>query len=228
MSDMNRRSMLQCALLLVGAAMVPGSVEALAAAAKAAKPKLDKPRVALLTAVADTIVPKTDTPGAVEVGVPQLIETLIGAWASPERRAALVGALDKIDALAREQKGKPFAELSAEERLAVLMPHDAAALKAPPKEATPPTTVHIGKAQTTMDPQVGRARQMPSQSVMDRFAPKFTDPGYGKLKELIVVGYYSTEAALTTELRYEHNPGAWEPSLPITPDTRPWGGTALI
>ncbi len=227
MLNLDRRSMLQHALALAGATLLPGAPEALAAAAKAAKRQLDAPRYALLTAVADTIVPKTDTPGAVDVGVPQLVDALLGTWASPERRTAMLAALDKIDAAAKDKHGKPFAALTSIEREAVLVPYDEAALKAPPK-APEPSTLAVGAAPTTVDPNYGRPKQEPSQSTMERMAPRFADPGYGKLKELIVVGYYCTEAALTTELRYEHDPGAWEPSIPITPATRPWGGNALV
>lgn len=227
MLSVDRRSMLQQALLLVGAALVPGGAEALAAAAKSGKRQLGAPDYALLTALADTIVPKTDTPGAVEVGVPQTVDALLGTWASPARRTALLGALHKIDALAQAQHGKAFAALTVAEREAVLTPHDAAALKAPPK-APESTTIALGAAPTPVDPNYGRTKQQPAQSTMERMAPRFADPGYGKLKELIVVSYYCTEAALTTELRYEHDPGAWEPSIPLTPTTRPWGGNALI
>lgn len=228
MMNLDRRSMLQQALLLVGAVTVPGGAQALAAAAKSTNRQLDAPRYALLTALADTIIPKTSTPGAVDVGVPQLVDALLGTWAAPTRRASLLGALDKIDSLARGQRGKLFADLSPAEREAVLIPHDAAALKALPKTAAPPPTVTTGATQTTMDPQLGRARQTPGPSIIEKMGPRYTDPAYAKLKELIVVGYYCTEAALTSELRYEHDPGAWEPSIPLTPDTRAWGGNALI
>ena len=228
MLNLDRRSLLQQALLLVGATVVPGSVEALAASAKSAKRQLDGPRYALLTALADTILPKTDTPGAVEVGVPQLVDALLGTWASPSRRAQILDALDRVDALSREKHQRPFADLDPVARLALLTPHDAAALKTVAAPPPPPPTVPVGAAPATVDPNHGRARQEPSQSVMERMAPRFADPGYGKLKELIVIGYYTTETALTQELVYEHNPGVWEPSTPITPDTRPWGGNALV
>jgi hypothetical protein len=223
---MDRRNLLQQALLLVGASLLPGSAEALAAAVTSGKRQLDTKHYALLTALADTIVPKTDTPGALEAGVPQLVDALLGTWASPERRVMIVGALDKIDALAIEKHKRSFTDLAAADREALLIPHDAAALKPPP--VTPPPTIPVGAAPTTVDPNYGRPKQEAPQSARDRLSPRFADPGYGKLKELIVVGYYCSEAALTSELRYEHNPGAWEPSIPVTPATRPWGGNALI
>lgn len=214
----DRRALLQRALLLVGAAALPGGTQALAAAAKSAKRQLDAPHYALLTAVADTIVPKTDTPGAVEVGVPKYVDALLGTWASPQRRTEITGALDVIDRLAREKHGRGFAQLAAEERLAVLTPHDIAALK--PAAAAP----------TKVDPKVGRAKQEPVQtrSLPSMMNPSYADPGYGKLKELVVVVFYYSETALTHDLAYEHAPGAWEPSTPLTPTTRPWGGAGLV
>ena len=58
--------------------------------------------------------------------------------------------------------------------------------------------------------------------------PRVADPGYGKLKELIVVLYYYSEPALTKELTYEHAPGEWQPSIPLTPETRAAGGFGLF
>lgn len=214
----DRRALLQRALLLVGAAALPGGTQALAAAAKSAKRQLDAPHYALLTAVADTIVPKTDTPGAVEAGVPQYVDALLGAWATPQRKAEILGALDTIDRLARAKHGRGFAQLTPAEREAVLAPHDIAALKPAP---APPTQ---------MDPQTGRAKQEPVQtrSVSAMMSPRYADPGYGKLKELVVTVFYYSETALTHDLSYEHTPGAWEPSTPLTPTTRPWGGAGLV
>lgn len=229
-TGMDRRALLQRAMILAGAAALPGGSEAIAAAVKSGKGALDPAHFALLSAVADTIVPKTDTPGAVDVGVPKQLDAILAAWATPQHRAEMIGALDTIDRLAQQKHQRGFAKLTPEERLAVLAPHDADALKAappPPKPAA--AAVPVGGAATTVDPQVGRAKQEPTQtSIAKLMAPRFADPGYGKLKELIVVLYYYSEPALTSELAYEHNPGVWEPSMPITPATRPWGGNSLI
>ena len=227
MSSFDRRSLLQRAAVIAGTALTPGlSIEAFAAQTKAVKRFLDAPRFALLTAVADTIVPKTATPGAVDVGVPKLFDGLLRTWAMPARRAALIAALDEIDVLAKAKFQTSFAALAPAQRLEVLTPHDAASLKhAPP---TPPPAVPVGAAPTTVDPNYGRGKQEPPQTMMEKMGPRFSNPGYGKLKELIVVLYYISEPALNSELAYVHAPGEWQPSIPITPDTRPWGGVGSV
>ncbi|MDE2597509.1 MAG: gluconate 2-dehydrogenase subunit 3 family protein [Sphingomonadales bacterium] len=177
MNGLDRRSLLEGIAVLVGAAALPAS--ALAAPRKGRR-LLDARTTALLAAVADTIIPRTDTPGAVDVGVPARFDALLRDWASPPSRTALTGALAAIDAAAG---ARGFAALSPTARHDLLSAHDRA-----------------------------QAR----------------DPGYGRLKGLIVQLYYYSEPGCTQELRYEHAPGAWVPSMPITPETRAWGGAALM
>jgi hypothetical protein len=225
-SGMDRRALLQRALVLAGVAILPGGAEALAAAAAGDKRQLEPARYALLTAVADTIVPRTATPGALDAGVPEKLDALLGAWAAPKRRAELVGALDTIERLAQDKHQRGFAALTPAERAAVLGPHDAAALRPAPPTREP--AVPVGAAPTTVDPNYGKPKQEPVQTMSQRMSPRFADAGYGKLKELVVVLFYYSEAALTHDLAYEHAPGAWQPSIPITAATRPSGGVGSI
>lgn len=238
--DINRRDMLGRAMFLLGAATLP--LDGLfAATAEGSTLFLSAPRFALLGAVADTIVPRTDTPGATDVGVPALFDGMLRDWAGPDHRNALIEALDRIDALARTQHGRPFVALDPQNRTTLLAAHDIAALKpaaataAPPAAASPPVVV---------DPNHGRPRQEPVQTPVQGQAPAkaektgesaafilgpvVVDPGYQKLKELIVTLYYYSEPALTQELVYEHSPGAWQPSVPVTPGMRASGGASLF
>jgi gluconate 2-dehydrogenase gamma chain len=48
------------------------------------------------------------------------------------------------------------------------------------------------------------------------------DPGYLRLKDLVLVTYYLSEPGATQELRYEPVPGAWEASVPLGLDRRAW------
>jgi gluconate 2-dehydrogenase gamma chain len=202
----DRRDLMRHALLLVGATVaLPFGAEALAKAV--AKPKakrfLSPAMFAVLGAVADTIVPKTDTVGALDVDVPAKVDAMFTNWASGTRRAEMSQALVKIDQAAMAQTQKGFVALDAAQRKTLLSAYDIEALKpgkAPPKSVGNPFMAGVA----------------------------YSDPGYAKLKELIVVLYYISEPALTQELTYEHSPGAWQPSIPVTAATRPSGGASLI
>lgn len=178
MMPLDRRSLLDAVAVLIGAAALPGP--ALGAAAAAGPSLFDRTTRDLVTAVADTLLPRTDTPGAVDAGVPQTFEALLRDWASPARRAGCLGVLRAIDAQATSETGAAFVGLTPARRKTVLAAYDAERL--------------------------GR------------------DADYTMTRDLLVALYYLSEPGATQELRYEHAPGAWEPSIPLTAQTRAWAG----
>jgi gluconate 2-dehydrogenase gamma chain len=155
----------------------------------------------LMSAITDTIIPTSDTPGAVAVGVPRLLDGMLRDWASAARRTQLTGALAEIDALAMTADKKTFAALSPARRKAILVDHDKAALKPGP---APKEKLNALQAMMAGPPVAG--------------------PAYLKLKELVIALYYSSEIACSQELVYEHVPGKFSPSIPVTPETRPFAG----
>lgn len=203
---LNRRSLMARALMLMGASMTPSLIdEALAAPRKKAKRILSPAQFKTLSAVADTIVPKTDTPGAVETGVAASLDGLLANWASASTRKLLIGAITDIDGLAKTLGKKSFAALTPAARLSALTDFDKAALKPVPRK----------------DKLTGLAAMMGPPSV--------ANAGYALLKDLIVSLHYASEAALTRgELVYEHVPGEWQPSLKITPGMRPFASVGLL
>lgn len=200
LANLNRRTLMTQIALLIGATAIPADAFA-AIAKRGTKRFLSPAQFSLLTAVADTIIPVTDTPGAVAVGVPRLLDGMLANWASAKSRALLTGALTEIEALAMSNDEMDFAALSPDRRKALLVEHDKAALKPGP----PRTEKLSGLAAMTAPPPVA-------------------NPGYFKLKDLTIALYYASEVALTKELIYEHVPGQWVPSMKITPETRPFAG----
>ena len=75
---------------------------------------------ATLVAAVDAIMPATDTPGAVEAGVPQFIDRTLAAWSDPADAARLRAGLGNLNERARAAGGASFAALSPAQRTAVL------------------------------------------------------------------------------------------------------------
>lgn len=193
---LDRRAMLASMAALLGASMLPP--EALAAPARPAR-FLPRARFALLSAVADTILPTTDTPGALVADVPARLDAMLKDWAAPATRDEINGALDRIDAAASAAKGRSFAALSKPEQAEVLRAHDAASLKAAPRaDGSKPKLFDFGAIPL--------------------------DPGYKRLKSLVINLYYFSPVATETELAYDHVPGQFEPSITLTPTSRPYLG----
>jgi gluconate 2-dehydrogenase gamma chain len=202
-ASLDRRALLQRMALLLGATAIPAEV--LAAPKRAAKRFLAAPQFALLSAIADTMIPVTDTPGALQVGVPAKLDGMLGAWASAKTKEMIVGAMAGINAEAKAKGAKSFVALSAAKRLELLKAHDIAALKPGPKPA-----IKLS----------GLAAMVGGTPVVN--------PGYRKLKELVIALYYGSEIASTKELVYEHNPGTFVPSIKITAESRPFAGVGGI
>ncbi len=197
MVDIERRTLLSHLAMLLGVTSLPA--DAFAAPKGPAKKRFLAPaQFQLLTALADTIIPATDTPGAIAAGVPSKLDRMLLNWASAETRAKIISAITSLNAAALAQKKKGFAALTAAERKAVLTGHDAAALKSVPPPPNAPKLIFFTQ-----------------QSYV-------VDPGYLALKGLVINLYYSSQIGMTKELIYEHNPGKFQPSIKTTAATRPW------
>ena len=70
-----------------------------------AGPRLTAAHAAIAGAVADRILPRTDTPGAADVGVPAFIDRLYGEFMTPAERQMLTDGLNAVDAAARSAHG---------------------------------------------------------------------------------------------------------------------------
>lgn len=75
---------------------------------------------ALLSAIADTLLPKSSTPGAAELKVPEFVARMIDDCATKEDQLKWTGGANKFDAEIEKSSGKSFSELNADERLKAL------------------------------------------------------------------------------------------------------------
>lgn len=80
---------------------------------------------ALVTGIADTILPRSDTPGASDVGVVDWVNLIVAEYYADDVRAGFIQGLDTIDAQVRASNGKPFSELSADLQQQVVAALDA-------------------------------------------------------------------------------------------------------
>jgi hypothetical protein len=75
---------------------------------------------ATLSSIADTLIPKTSTPGALELKVPEFMAKLIDDCQTKQDQEKWLAGMNKFFAEVKKKKGKSFTDLTAEERLKFL------------------------------------------------------------------------------------------------------------
>jgi len=87
---------------------------------------LSTTQLAQVRALADAILPRTEVPGALEVGAPEFVDLLLAEWYPADERAQLLAGLDALERKCRQAQGGAFAELEPAGRTAFLAVVDGA------------------------------------------------------------------------------------------------------
>ncbi|HET9330714.1 MAG TPA: gluconate 2-dehydrogenase subunit 3 family protein [Steroidobacteraceae bacterium] len=188
---MDRRQFIEQLAGLAGAmpglALLPG-LEALAHEAHARARtttglrSLDVDQDAIVTRIADILLPQTDTIGASAVGVNRFVDLLLSESMLDTQRQRFLAGLAAIDARCRERHGAAFAASSAALQEALVRELDQ----------------HLPAPSTNPAELAARER-----------APMTAETGYAQLKALTVLGYF-TSAAVTRLMNVPVIPGRFD------------------
>jgi gluconate 2-dehydrogenase gamma chain len=176
---LTRREAIQRAALFLGVALSPsllaGALQAQSGAAGATRgPRyLSAAQFAIAAAVAERILPRTDTPGAGDVGVPAFIDLMFGAYLTPEENALLAAGLAEVEQLSTQQYRRGFTQLTPAQQDELLG---------------------------------GLARA--SESKEKTF--------FHLIREVTVLGYFTSEPVGKNVLHYDPIPGRYEGCVPLS------------
>ena len=124
---MNRRDLIRTVGTAAALSILPRDAEAAWAriiGGERAAGGLGHSRMTLVSSLADTIIPRTDTPGATDVGVQDWVELIVTDYYRDDERDPFLAGLDDIDARCVREAGAPFAELSADARNTIMQALD--------------------------------------------------------------------------------------------------------
>lgn len=197
---MNRRDLLKRTSLLLGG-MITGSLARGIAAGeeslrKAAVSLFSDPQRRQVNLVAELIIPTTDTPGAIAAGVPDFIEMMVAEWYTETERGIFMRGLRELDDWCLQAHGADLLASNEEQQVAALQASEQAA---------------AGYSSGDIDVEAELSGQI------DENTPFFT-----KLKELTVIGYYTSEVGATQELAYSPMPMRYEGDIPLSDISRQW------
>jgi hypothetical protein len=141
----DRRELLKRVAYLMGGAISAPAVMSVLQGCSPKKPTgewtpsfLTPEQGAVVAAVAEIMIPRTDTPGAKDVGVPGFIDTILrDAYPKHDQERYLTG-LGQFDDQARKVHGKAFVEIEPQQQTALVREfHDAAINAAREEELAP-------------------------------------------------------------------------------------------
>ena len=133
LSDIDRRDLLKGIAIVLGAAISPGCQRAAQvplAQRRAGAPRWNVDQRAIAHRCADLIMPATDTPSALAVGVGEFMDYVTNVWLQPSELKELLAGLDGLQKAARNQFNADFVDLAEVDQVALLTQMEAAGASA--------------------------------------------------------------------------------------------------
>jgi hypothetical protein len=192
--------------------------------------------IALLGEVAETILPETSTPGAKAAGVGPFMALMVTDVYDPNEQKIFREGMRKLEEASRRMHNVSFLEATPQQRLALLEQLDreqhrymqarqeaqnarTAGLDADPAEEE----VQGGEAGDAYVPDQ-RQENTTSGDVSGAVAITESSPVhyFRMMKELALLGYFTSEIGYTQAMRYVESPGRFDPCVPYTPGEKAW------
>lgn len=142
---------------------------------------LNAHQFATVKAMAEMIIPRTDTPGASEAGVAEFIDLMLTEWYDEAERGRFFSGLANVDSRSHARFAKDFVDCSSHQQSDILT-------------ALGKTMVEERKENA---PRVRGRGAMPSNF-------------YAMFRYLTLTGYYTSEAGATQELHFEMIPDHYD------------------
>lgn len=195
---MKRRKALKNTALLGGSAVFSGTLLTLLQSCKEQarltwEPQfLSTDHAQLVSALVDTILPKTDTPGGLDVKVDILIDLIFAKTYGEEEQKRIVSELDQFNEKCKSKFGEVFCQLDAGQKKAILEEEEANS----PKFGGSVWGYPVGP-----QPSVGF---------------------YRAFKSLAIMGYCTSEEIGKDVLKYDPIPGVFKGCIPFSEVGKVW------
>jgi hypothetical protein len=189
--------------------------------------------IAFLDEIAETILPETKTPGAKAAKTGAFMALMVTDSYSPAEQKVFRDGMHKLDAATKKANNVSFMHATPAQRLAVLSAldheqmHEMDAREAAQRKskglATLPADETIAKPKT--DPNVPDAQNenVPVAAVNETEERHRNPVHYFRMmKELTLLGYFTSELGCTKAMRYVETPGRFDACLQYTPGEPAW------
>lgn len=235
---LNRREAIRrVSILLGGVAFVGGSslltaCERVSDGITGTPGKFSVEDIAFLDEIAETILPETKTPGAKAAKTGAFMGLMVTDVYSPDDQRVFRDGMRKVDEETRKAHGVGFMAATPAQRLAVLTVLDREQKvemdrrEAEDRKKRGLAPVRGGSGQPTGDAYLPdqRKENAPATDANPAAAVTGSPPAhyFRMMKELALLGYFTSEIGYTRAMRYEETPGRFDPCAPYTPGETSW------
>lgn len=224
-----REAILRVTIFLGGAGLVGGSAlltgcrdEAVHKEGEEAFTPFTPDEVAFLDEVADTILPETSTPGAKAAKTGAFMALIVTDSYSPRDQKVFREGMKTLDAASRKANGTSFVASTPKQRLTLLetvdreqkAQADARNEERKKKKAEALLTDQRKEASKTSDAPAAAITADPPAHY------------FRMIKELALLGYFTSEIGCKQAQRYVESPGRFDPCVPYKPGEKAWAGHA--
>jgi hypothetical protein len=158
-----------------------------------------------LNEVADTILPTTSSPGAKAANVGAFMAVMVRDCYLPQDQKVFVEGLQKLDDAAKKQAGSKFMDLTPEQRTKLLVALDA-------EQKT-----YTAQRDKAVAPELAKHKDD-----LDYEGPAMRNHYFRMMKELTLLGYFTSEIGATKALRYIAIPGHYDGCVPYKKGDKAW------
>jgi hypothetical protein len=160
--------------------------------------------VALLDEIAETILPETSTPGARAAKVGAFMALMVSEAYDDRTRQVFQQGLRQLEEACRHAHAVSFMQASAAQRLSLVEALDR-------------------EQHAVMEDRAPKRRVRAPAS-----APPSDEPAhyFRMMKELTLLGYFTSEVGCTKAMRYVESPGRFDPDVPYAPGDKSWASHA--
>ena len=198
---MERRELLKIIATFTGAAMIGGDLLLSGCKSDVAEaPSFSESTMSLLNEIGETIIPKTDTPGAKDANVAEVMKTVVTDCYTPESQAEFMKGIENIDKESKKRFSKKFMELSVKQREELLTGLEEEAKK------------YNDEQNKKDDPRREKLKKEDKEYDFVS-APRHY---YTMMKQLTLLAFFSSEAGMTKALRYLPIPGKYDGAYKYT------------
>jgi glucoside 3-dehydrogenase (cytochrome c) hitch-hiker subunit len=221
-----RVSTLLGGVAFVGGASLLAAVEKVSGAVEPAPGKFSAQDVAYLDEIAETILPATKTPGAKAAKTGAFMALMVTDCYSPAEQKVFFDGMRKVDEAMRKANNVSFMAATAEQRLAVLTALDHEQKRVmDAREAA-------DRQRKGLSPVVGgdaieaKAENVPGTPVAVDMADRQPAHYFRMMKELALLGFFTSKVGCTEVQRYVEAPGRFDSCIPYSPGQPAWAAHA--